>query len=108
MSDSTDAQPVSQPVSDDAVRKPADANLDLILDVELNLTLRFGERTLALRDVMGLAPGAVLELDRQVEEPVELLLDGKVIARGEAVIVDGSYGLRVTDVPQPIAARIPR
>jgi flagellar motor switch protein FliN/FliY len=41
-----------------------------------------------------------------VDDPVELLLDGKVIARGEAVIVDGNYGLRVTEVPQPIAAQI--
>jgi flagellar motor switch protein FliN len=75
-------------------------NLNLVLDVELNVMLRFGQRTLALRDVLELATGSVIELDRQVEEPVELLLDGRVIARGEAVIVDGNYGLRVTELPQ--------
>jgi len=76
-------------------------NLDLVLDVELNVTLRFGKRQLTLREVLELTSGSVVELDRQVEEPVELLLDGVLIARGEAVVVDGNYGLRVTEVSQP-------
>jgi len=75
-------------------------NLDLVMDVELNVTLRFGQRQLTLREVLELATGSVIELDRQVEEPVELLLEGKVIARGEAVVIDGNYGLRVTEVLQ--------
>jgi flagellar motor switch protein FliN/FliY len=82
------------------------ANLKLVMDVELNMSLRFGQRQLPLRDVLELASGSVIELDRQVDDPVELLLDGKVIARGEAVIVDGNYGLRVTEVPQPIATQL--
>ncbi len=77
-------------------------NLDLVLDVELNVTLRFGERKLPLREVLDLGTGAVVELDRQVDEPVELILDGRVVARGEAVIIDGNYGLRVTQVVQPL------
>ena len=81
-------------------------NLKLVMDVELNVSLRFGQRQLPLRDVLELTSGSVIELDRQVDEPVELLLDGKVIALGEAVIVDGNYGLRVTEVPQPIAAHL--
>jgi flagellar motor switch protein FliN/FliY len=81
-------------------------NLKLVMDVELNMSLRFGQRQLPLRDVLELAAGSVIELDRQVDDPVELLLDGKVIARGEAVIVDGNYGLRVTEVPQPIASQL--
>ncbi len=78
------------------------ANLDLVLDVELNVTLRFGQRQLALREVLDLTSGSVVELDRQVDEPVELVLDGRVVARGEAVIIDGNYGIRVTQVIQPI------
>jgi flagellar motor switch protein FliN/FliY len=88
-----------QPAPTPAQEKSNDPNLHLVLDVELNVTLRFGQRTLPLRDVLELSTGSVIELDRQVEEPVELLLDGRVIARGEAVIVDGNYGLRVTEVP---------
>jgi flagellar motor switch protein FliN/FliY len=79
-------------------------NLKLVMDVELNVTLRFGQRQLPLREVLELVSGSVIELDRQVDEPVELLLDGKLIARGEAVIVDGNYGLRVTEIPRPIAS----
>jgi flagellar motor switch protein FliN/FliY len=74
------------------------------MDVELNVTLRFGQRQLTLREVMDLTSGSVVELDRQVEEPVELLLNGMVIARGEAVVIDGNYGLRVTEVSQPVSS----
>lgn len=80
----------------------AKANLDLVMDVELNVTLRFGQRQLSLREVLDLTSGSVVELDRQVDEPVELVLDGRVVARGEAVIIDGNYGMRITQVLQPI------
>ncbi len=89
-----------------AVPAAQEPNLDLVLNVELNVTLRFGQRLLALREVLDLTTGSVVELDRQVDEPIELLLDGKVIARGEAVVIDGNYGLRVTEVPQPLSARM--
>jgi flagellar motor switch protein FliN len=52
-----------------------------------------------LKDVLELSSGSVLELDRDVHEPVDLLLKDRVIARGEVVIVDGNYGLRVSEVP---------
>jgi flagellar motor switch protein FliN/FliY len=68
------------------------------MDLELEVTLRFGGRNLLLKDVLELGPGSVLELDRQVQEPADLLLDGKMIARGEVVMVNGNYGLRVSEV----------
>lgn len=92
------ARAVSYPSASDST--PA-ANLGLVLDVELNVTLRFGQRQLTLREILGLTSGSVVELDRQVDEPVDLVLDGRVVARGEAVIIDGNYGLRVTHVMQP-------
>jgi flagellar motor switch protein FliN/FliY len=79
-------------------------NLKLVMDVELNVSLRFGQRQLPLREVLELGSGSVIELDRMADEPVELYLDGKLIARGEAVVVDGNYGLRVTEIPRPIAS----
>lgn len=78
------------------------SNLDLVMDVELNVTLRFGQRQLALREVLELTSGSVVELDRQVDEPVELILDGRVVARGEAVIIDGNYGMRITQLVQNV------
>jgi flagellar motor switch protein FliN len=76
--------------------------MDRLMDVQLGVTMRFGGRRLLLREVLDLTPGAVVELDRRVQEPVELLLDGKLVARGEVVVIDGSYGLRVTDA-SPLA-----
>jgi flagellar motor switch protein FliN/FliY len=73
-------------------------NFDLLLGVNLNLTLRFGQRVLPLREILDLTSGSVIELDREVEEPADLLLGDKLIARGEVVIVDGNYGIRITEV----------
>jgi flagellar motor switch protein FliN len=73
-------------------------NLRLVMDVELDLTLRFGQRMLMLSEVADLTTGSVVELDRLVDEPVELLLGERVIAQGEVVIVDGNYGLRITHI----------
>ncbi|HSZ16175.1 MAG TPA: flagellar motor switch protein FliN [Terracidiphilus sp.] len=81
-------------------------NLKLVMDVELNVSLRFGQRQMPLREVLELGSGSVIELDRMIDEPVELYLDGKLIARGEAVVVDGNYGLRVTEIPQPVASHL--
>jgi flagellar motor switch protein FliN/FliY len=78
------------------------------MNVELNVTLRFGQRHLTLREVLDLTSGSVVELDRQVDEPVELLLNGEVIAKGEAVVIDGNYGLRVSEVLKPVSSLIPR
>lgn len=75
-----------------------DSQLDLLLGVDLSLTLRFGQRTLTLREILELTSGSIIELDRQVQEPADLLLGDKLIARGEVVIVDGNYGLRITEV----------
>ena len=72
------------------------------MDVELDVTLRFGERQMALRDILDLSAGSVVELNQYVQDPVELLVGKKVIARGEVVVVDGSYGLRVMEIVSPM------
>ncbi len=84
------------------------AQIDRVIDVPLAVTLRFGQRHLTLREVLALNSGSLVELDRQVEEPVDLVLGDRLIARGEVVIVDGNYGLRVTEVVQGAANRIRR
>lgn len=94
--------PAAQPAA--ALPSPAHSQeenrgqLAMLMDVELAMTLRFGSRRLPLREILEFCPGTVVELDRQVEEPVDLLLHGKLVARGEVVVVDGNYGLRVTEV----------
>jgi flagellar motor switch protein FliN len=98
------AQPAAAPVAADSpaavpLGAPVGvAGLDLLMDVQLAMTMRFGSKKLLLREVLDLSPGSVIELDRKIEEPVDLLLDGRLVARGEVVVIEGSYGLRVTDV----------
>ena len=72
--------------------------LGFFLDLDLEVTLCFGTRQMLLKEVLELGPGSVVELDREVQDPADLLLDGKLIARGEIVIVNGNYGLRVAEV----------
>jgi flagellar motor switch protein FliN/FliY len=79
----------------------AGTNLDLFLDVQLEATIRFGQRQLLLRDVLSMTPGSVVELDRQINEPAELLVAGRLVARGEVVVVDGNFGIRVTELSSP-------
>ena len=74
------------------------AQLHRVIDVPLAVTLRFGQRQLTLRELLELSTGSLVELDRQVEEPVDLMLGERIVARGEVVIVDGNYGMRVTEV----------
>jgi flagellar motor switch protein FliN/FliY len=90
--------PSETPVLPVEVTLAVDSNLDLLLGVDLSLTLRFGQRTLTLREILDLSSGSVIELDRRVQEPADLLLGDKLIARGEVVIVDSNYGLRITEV----------
>jgi flagellar motor switch protein FliN len=84
--------------SDSTLNLGATPNLALLLDVELQATIRFGQRDMLLREVFGLMPGAVVELNQFVNEPAELLVAGRLIARGEVVVVDGNFGLRVSEV----------
>lgn len=74
------------------------SNLDMLMDIELPITLRFGSTRMALRDIAGLGSGSVIEFDRGVDEPVEVLVNGHVVARGDAVMVKGSYGVRISEI----------
>jgi flagellar motor switch protein FliN len=90
--------PPAPPPTDEAVPQMQEGRLGLLMDVQLGMMLRFGERRMLLKEVLDLSPGSVVELDRRVQDPVELLLDGKLVARGEVVVMDGNFGLRVTEV----------
>ena len=81
----------------------AGSPLDLLLDVQLEATIRFGERQLLLRDILSAGPGSLIELDRELQEPADLLVAGRLIARGEVVVVNGHFGLRVTELVGPRA-----
>ena len=71
---------------------------DLLLDVELPVSISFGGTELLLRDVLKLTTGSIVELNRSVTEPVELVVNNCVIARGEVVVIDGNFGVRIQHV----------
>ena len=73
-------------------------NLELLMDVELDLSVSFGRTQLLLEDVLKLASGSIVELNRSATDPVDVLVNDAVIARGEVVVVEGNYGIRVTEV----------
>ena len=75
--------------------------IDLLLDVELEATLRFGSRELPLGELLELGPGDVVQLDRHITDPVDLIVADKIVARGDVVLVNGNFGLRVTEVAEP-------
>jgi flagellar motor switch protein FliN/FliY len=94
-----DTSPDPRTVSSDLTN--AGSHLDLLLDVQLEATIRFGERELLLRDILSARSGSVIELDRDLNEPADLLVAGRLIARGEVVVVNGNFGLRITELASP-------
>jgi flagellar motor switch protein FliN/FliY len=76
----------------------ADSRLEAVLEVDLPLIVRFGRAIMPLRNVADLSPGAVVDMGRTPDEPVELLVGERLVARGEVVIVGGNYGVRITEL----------
>lgn len=98
------AEQISAQPSPPLSSTPPSSSYRRLMDVGLDVKLRFGTRRMLLRDVLALSAGAVVELDNTLRSSVDLLLDGRLIAQGEVVVVDGKYGLRITDVVDPVPA----
>jgi flagellar motor switch protein FliN/FliY len=79
----------------------SESGIGLLCDIELDATLQFGSREMALREVLELGPGDVLELNRHVSEPVDLVVGDRIVARGEVVVMNGNFALRITEVATP-------
>jgi flagellar motor switch protein FliN/FliY len=77
------------------------ADMRLLYDVEMTLTAEIGRTRLPVRQVLDLVPGSVLELDRAAGAPADLMVNGRLIARGEVVVVDEDYGIRITEIVSP-------
>ena len=76
----------------------SESGLELILDVEVPITVRFGETHLPLDEVIKLGHGSQIQLDKMVDDPVELFVNKKLLATGEVVVVDGHYAIRITEI----------
>jgi flagellar motor switch protein FliN/FliY len=102
----SDAIETRSPVaSSEAERNPgifdADGRNDALLDIELDARIQFGSREMKLSELMELNTGDVVELDRLISDPVDLLVGDRIVARGEVVVIGGNFGLQVTEVLMP-------
>jgi flagellar motor switch protein FliN/FliY len=81
-----------------AIRPAQSNNLELLRDVEVEVTLEIGRKRMRIGDLLKLGTGQVLELDKSAGEPLEIMVNGRVIGRGEAVVVGDRYALRITEI----------
>jgi flagellar motor switch protein FliN len=75
--------------------------LDLLLDVPLDLSVELGRARMSIQDLLNLSPGSVIELDKIAGEPLDFMVNGRLVARGEAVVVNDKFGVRITDIISP-------
>lgn len=98
-SNSNGSPETSQKASSD--HGAAEINLDALLDVQVQLSVEIGRSKVPINQLISLSQGSVIELDRGVNEPLDLLVNGTLMARGEVVVVDGQFGLRLIDIVSP-------
>jgi flagellar motor switch protein FliN/FliY len=91
-------QPAMNRAQSNVSQSDAARKIERLLDVELNVVVRFGSTQMSLRDVAQLGAGAMIELDRAADAPVEVLVNNRLFAHGETVVVDGYYGVRITEI----------
>ena len=87
---------------DEALNKLKVQNLDFILDIPLKVSVELGRAQVVIKDLLQLGQGSVLELDKLAGEPLEVLVNGKLVARGEVVVVNEKFGIRLTDIISPL------
>ncbi len=93
-----DPQPASFPTLDNSGAASAVKNLDFILDIPMQVTVQVGTARMAIRDLLQLGQGSVIELEKLAGEPLEVLVNNKLVAKGEVVVVNEKFGIRLTDV----------
>ena len=87
-----------QNFSTDMSNIPGGENIGLIMDVPLEVTVELGRTTKSISEILNFAPGTIIELDRIAGEPIDVLVNGKFVAKGEVVVIEESFGVRVTEI----------
>jgi flagellar motor switch protein FliN/FliY len=90
-----------QELKSEAGASRAEVNLDLLMDIQVTLSVEIGRTRMPIKDLLALTQGSVVELDREVNDPLDLMVNGTLIARGEVVESEGRFGLRLIDVVSP-------
>jgi flagellar motor switch protein FliN len=92
------AAPASFPSLDGGGAAPAPKNIDFILDIPMQVTVQVGSTKMIIRELLQLGQGSVIELEKLAGEPMEVLVNNRLVARGEVVVVNEKFGIRLTDV----------
>ncbi|HBW47275.1 TPA: flagellar motor switch protein FliN [bacterium] len=100
--DSVDVKQVQFPVLTPAVTETQAKNIEILMDVPMQVTVELGRAQMMIRDILELGTGSIIELDKLAGEPVDLLVNSRLIARGEVVVIDENFGVRVTDIISPM------
>lgn len=95
------AQPVAEVKQADSAEDDDTRNLQLILDIPLKVTVELGRTKMVVSELLNLGQGSVIELNKLAGEPMEVLVNDKLVARGEAVVVNEKFGVRLTDIISP-------
>lgn len=82
-------------------QKAVPQNIDFLLDVTLNIAVELGRTKMTIKEVLSLGPGSVVELDKAAGEPVDMRVNDRLMAKGEVVVIDDRFGVRVTDIISP-------
>ncbi len=99
--DTVDVQKASFPDFNEPASQPLPQNIELVKDVPLKATVRLGKAQMKIKDILDLGEGSIIELDKLAGETVDLLVNGKLIAKGEVVVIDENFGFRVKDIVSP-------
>ncbi len=81
---------------------PGPRNIDLVLDIPVTLSMELGRTRISIRDLLKLRSGSVVELQKMADEPLDILVNGTLVARGEAIVIEDKFGIRLTDVVSPM------
>src|SRR5437763_1934758 len=73
-------------------------NLDIVMDIPLEVSVELGRKRMSIRDILDLGSGSIVELDKIAGEPVDLLVNGRLVARGEVVVIEDNFGVRITEI----------
>lgn len=93
--------PTANPLGNANVVSPLDPKLDMLYDLQLAVSIELGRTNMLIRDILRLGRGSVVEFDKLVNEPVDVLVNGKKVAEGEVVVIDKHFGIRVTSLVDP-------
>lgn len=89
---------MSEPTAAQSQPEVSTRRLDVLLDVPLDVTVELGRSRMSIQELLALSPGSVVELDKIAGEPLDIVVNDRLIARGEAVVINDKFGIRITDI----------